>query len=377
MRYLIYFSIITVFFSCKEGKVGGELKQLEDLTFDSGFNSEKGQIEKFNNQEYYCVADYSKHKQISLHEIDSDLMVSVPLDSVVQLGEKIIAYEVINLDTIMILTKFNSHLYFINQTGAIWKTIDFSPYFKKGSEYELIRSSTAFHVSNGKLIFSLGYSPNNIDSSLFTNITDAEAWTVYHKFSRAAPSFLLVEDVFADSLEVSFELPHFLNRYVADNEMSESDRLFNFYGNFATFISPFTDTAYIINTETFEIDDWVKVASDNTQTSTIPITTQEHVDDGYALYMVYFIGGRIVSFQYDKYRDLFYCIVKHAQKESAEPWSIIVYNADLECLDEFIMDDTKYAPRLFITEAGLLISRLNESDADNFQKNTFTLFNYE
>lgn len=100
IKWIKIFFLLIVLVSCQDNTDDRKLEFIENWTFQTGFFSGNAQIEEFNNTEYVCFGDYNTHKKIALHDLNSTAYHEIDLKNITNLNEKILAFEIINLDTI-------------------------------------------------------------------------------------------------------------------------------------------------------------------------------------------------------------------------------------------------------------------------------------
>tara|TARA_R110002050_G_scaffold245367_1_gene382971 strand:- start:39062 stop:40177 length:1116 start_codon:yes stop_codon:yes gene_type:complete len=369
-KLVFYIALIVLALSCSSNSTDvtkkKRLRFIENYSFYSGFQSGNSQIEILNGKEYFCVGDFYSHKKIAVHSLADTSTFFIDLSQITDLGEHVMAYEIINLDSIMILTTVTNRVYFIHQTGAIFHKIDFNE--ELNGVYELRRSSTPFQYNDTSLIFSLGY------HGLNTSFKTDEGIKKYSKERLDAKQILKVDNFNSDPVITHFVIPNIRARFMTPDDLQAEGSGFSFDNKFI-FHSNYSDSIYLIDPITFELDAIAPIKSKYTQAFIQPVGYNE-----YKLVNKNVISnGRIDKVLYDENLELYYCLILHKPRENDWPWSIIVLDNNLKKMDEFLMDGTKYSSFAFITKEGLLISNYYETvnDTDFYLKNTMTLFRYE
>ncbi len=332
------------------------------------------QIENMNQKEYLCIGDYHTQKKLAIHSIeDQDSTILVPLNKITELGEKILAYEVHSLDTIMILPHHSNILYFINRDGEIWKDVDLNPYLEKEGYYELNRSSTPFQFNDSTLIFSLEYSSKNLP------LNEREDLNYYYQGKYAAPSLFKIENIFGDTLSCTFGLRELYNNFADNQSVCIEGNLFTFLENKIIFNSAYSDSLYVIDSQTLEIEKKVEIQSKFSGLSIQPISIDDLQSSPEKLNSNFQSNGQIRDIIYDKKQNQYSVIVNHKPDTEEYPWSILTLTDNFQKLNEIKMDDSKYYSKVWSSKKGLIVSNYFETlkDHDHFSKNTFTLFQHE
>lgn len=370
---MVLFAVAFIF-ACQSGHENKEQLTWEmNLEFYSGFNSGNSQIEQFNGEEYVCFSDFTTNKETVLHNLNKDETYHIDLSNIAQTGEKISAVEVMNLDTILVLTAYTNRLFMINQYGTIWNRIDFNPYLIKEGRFELLRSETPFQYNDTSLIFGLSYAGSS-------NENEATDYVSFYQEKYAAPKLFKVDNIFNDSLETHFGLFNLYNNFTNKNYRALEGSGFSFLEDHLIFKSAYSDTIYQIDPILLTITNKVQIKSDFGRIYLDPVSIEESLINSQAINENFSSYGQIRSVHYDSVKELFFLMMAHKPEDKEDyPWSIIVMDKAFNQLNEIKMDDKKYAHYGELTSKGLLISNYYETlnDSNHFSKNTYALFNYE
>ncbi len=90
-------------------------------------------------------------------------------------------------------------------------------------------------------------------------------------------------------------------------------------------------------------------------------------------------NGQIRSVKYDNDEKVYLVFVSHKPKELKTSWSVIILDSNFNKIDEYLMDDSKYAYYGLISSKGLLVSNYYETlrDIVAYDKNTYALYDFE
>lgn len=349
------------------------MKFIENLSFNTGFLSGNVQVEKINNDEYICFGDYRTYKKIVIHSMNSDKTHTIDLSQITSLGEKIMAYEIINLDTVIVLCYHTNNLYFINQSGTIWEQLNLNPYIEQYGSYELMRSSTPFQYNDTSLIFSLSYVDPNLQSS------DVENLSGYINKTNTKPKLFKIDNIFSDTLVVSIGADNLYSQFTPKDHIAAEGNQFEFSENGIIFNSSYTDTLYKIDPYNFKIIARKKIVSDYSNLFIQTVSVSKFTENSGIINENFKSDGQIREVIWDEKKQVYYCFTSHKVIDEKTPMSIIILDAELNKVDEFKFDENKYQFAGLLTSKGLLISNYNETlnDVDHFQKNTYSLFSYE
>ena len=364
-------SITLLFYACSSSiQKKDSIEKIEEIPFHSGFISGNVQIELFNNEEYICFGDYKTHKKIAMHGLQSQKKHLVDLSKVIKSGEKILAYEVVNLDTIFVLPYYSNKLYCINREGTIWKEVDLNPYLGGKDKYELQRSSTPFLYDKSTFIFSLDYVPQkNKGDNHFTTL-------MAHR--HASPMLFKVENIFSEKPKTSFGLDSLYTHFMSNIHVNIEGNRFSFLNNRIFFQSAYSDSLYVINSKSMLVKKKIKILSRFSELRIKPLSIDEFLRKSRTINDNFKSNGQMVRFIYNKEKDLYYVFAKHKNKGSETPWSIIILNSDFQKIGEQRIDHKIYNPFGIMTEKGLLIQHKTNStqNLNNYEKNIYTLFKH-
>ena len=376
MSRYIYLFFLLPFLSCEpNSSYQDSLKFIKNQAFPNGYRTGNSQIVHYDNEEHICFGDYYTHKKIAIHTLEPNTshIEFVNLQPITDRHEKIQAYEVINLDTILVLPYYSNILYLINQKGVIWKTINLNPYLKEKGSFELLTCAAPFQFNDTTLIFSLDYSPYNLPVEDFNDLYK------YRIASDKAPTLFKIDNIFSDSLSVQFGLYNFYNNFLPQDCIKAEGRIFTFTEDKILFNSAYSDSIYIINPSTLELEKTIVVQSDYSDLMVEGVKIEDHLQNPDLINNNFKSNGQIRRILFDIDQNLYYVITCHKPTEELFPWSIIVLDNEFKKITEIVMDHTKYNANMQICSDGLLISNYYETlnDSDHFEKNSFALFRYE
>lgn len=388
LRFVNFAIILIVFIglSCSEHKPttnnntcesvkGSRLSLNGNLTFQSGFNSGNAQIEKFNSEEFICFANFQTDKEIAIHGLTSNIEYHIPLDEVLLTGNKIQAFEIINLDTIIVLSQYSSKVFFINSEGTIWKYIDFEPYLKTMGDFEIWRGNTPFMFNDSSALFPILSKPMSS-----VGIDKYQSYEYYYGKAYAEPSLVFVPNIYSDSLSFTIGLKGLYDNFTDSNRLAIEGRNFTYINNQILFFSQYSDTLYQINPQTLALESKIKISSKFSELYITPIEIQEYLDDSSLLNKNFKSNGMISDVLYSPANKVYLVIAKHKFDSSKNrPWSIIFYDENFSLVDEVLMDNSRFYNQVYMTSNGILISNYYEAikSPNHFNENSFAVFKYK
>ncbi len=355
-----------------------QLNPIQEIEIRAGFNVQSGSIFLNSDKEYLMISDFQTHKKIVFFELESqEVDLEVQLDSVWHYGGNIESVDVINLDSILVLTQYSNHLYCINRKGEIWKKIDLNLSLRRTGYFELTAGWNPFLVNSNTLLFKANYSIKNDAINQYQ-----DKLFKFQKDANNSPYFFKVENLFEDEFTGSFGADSFYSYFIDTNDIAVEGGRYITNEEHVFLSSIFVDTVYQYDQKTLRIINKHKIQSDYTSIGYKPgivdqfyKNNQYHNDLGQT-------KGSISKMMYDLSLGLYYFVVVHTipidtpREKRIRPWSILIYDKNLNKLDELKVDEKKYSPYIIPTKNGLLISNYptKKNEKDIFKKTTFQHF---
>lgn len=385
-KFIVIFVGLLIFSCAEDTELVPEqtLVFKRDVTFKSGFKS--GFLQKpvnIDGENYFCAQDYVTNKKIKLFSLTSDKIHEINFKPIIiNENQNVATVEIINLDTILVLTVYTNLIYMINSKGEIWKKIDLNPYFKKfySPKYKFeTKSYSEFLTDKGELIFRL------------TPYLQQEGAFDFEKHylelnSDSLPLFFKVKDIFADSLNTRFGCYEFYKSFTKIDE---------FYGEFALYAfcnkkiivgSNYSDSLYIVNTNTLEVEKKVQLTSKFTKIGTKPPTLKQMKASSATSHIkIQRDAARFRNIIYLDSLNLYFCSLVHQTTADTidydnKPSSILVLDSNFTIIDEIQLDKSKYLSYAAFN-SGNDIYVINypqvKNDDDFFKKYSFSIFRYE
>lgn len=366
---LIFLLFISLFlFSCEHQNA--KMDRIGERDFYSGFKSSQAQIETIDGKEYICFADYQTHNKIVIHELNKpENIFEIPLN-VLDTMDNVFAFEVINLNKVLLLSLRKNKIYQLDRSGSLVKVIQL-PHFHDENEFELERSSEGFAVNDTTMIFSITLLfPENIDS---LDIEDDEKWKLYYEKKHNFHKWLKVENIFSDSLKIELMGSGFYNRIFPEHAVSVPVEKLAVYEDKMLYCTSFSDSVYVLSDNNIQS---FKVNSKYTSTR-VPYT---FVGDNPAdLNENFKRGGQIIRFLWDERNNTYIVYLSHpasGEGRGNRNFSILFFDDNFNLIEEYKMDETRNDWNLFITQEGYLISSeyRDQTKQKYFEVNQYDLY---
>lgn len=259
-KIILYFIFLISLIGCQQASKYEEnsiiLKNKQRHIYQTGFKSELRSY-KFNNQEYIAYDDFVTYKKIVLHGVNSNDKIEIPVNEVLKRDNKILTYDIINLDSILIMSGYTNHLYLINQLGEIKKMIDFNPILEKfyNSNYSLELTGFKEHFLFNDTTLICALTP-------FLEVENFE-WEIYYEqiYNDSLPYFIKIDNIFKDSLIYKFGLYDFYQNFSEKSEFTGELNTWSFANDNIIVVSLFSDTLYLVDKDLLTINKKVPIQS--------------------------------------------------------------------------------------------------------------------
>lgn len=383
IRSFLYFSLGLLFLSCNQKAVDEkyssfELILMKEQVFNTGFEARKSVDRTYviDNEEFVGFENAQTYKKIVFHSLTTAKKYEIPVDEVLKKGEKILHYDVINLDTIILISAYTNNMYFINSEGFIWGTLDINsvvPSFdQERYTFEVGGIDRPFLYNDSSMILNIvpriknPFSPFSF-KSYFSEIN-----------KDTLPYLLKVNNIFSDSIDSKFGLYNFYHRFSTVNDYPYGRNRLSYGNNKLLIKEDFSDSLYVVNPITLTVEKAVLIESDFITTPIkVPMLTLKEVDNGYN------VGKRILEFPYlsqnicfsEKFQKYFFSI----QSPNNDFFVICVYNTSFIKTDEIKLSKAEYGAFKCLTiKSEIVVSDYKKySDrADFFEINSLSLFDY-
>ncbi len=315
----------------------------------------------FGTEEAFGFAEFTTAKKISVFNESRRLLYTVKVDSAMKTtNSKFCTMDFVSMDSILLLSPYRNKVSVINAEGQMVYHKDYSYLFDAG--YEIWPT---VHIERNQLLASISYLTPPHEDNL-------DSYTVL-KNQKLAKKILIDTSFFTHAKPV-LAVDSFYNRFAKSDEMTmEGDYYEPGKDGAIICYSGYSDTLYIYGRDGV-LSRMIPVKSRLKNIKMKPITLEMDEKDGSLLNKNFIQSAFISELLYDKYRDLYYCIIRHKKQGDILPYNILIFDGDFNPLDEITIDTQKYANRYFVTKQGLW---LNYSSGTNMRKQYFSIFRYE
>ena len=132
---LIVLSALIVFQSCNENKIESFTEEskfnlVDSICIDPNFGVSSLSAFELDGEEYFSVANFKTQKEIRIFN-SKGLVQAVSLKGFSIFNDTPLAYEVLNLDTILIILNQDPRIFYVDSKGVIFKVISFEEEYKE------------------------------------------------------------------------------------------------------------------------------------------------------------------------------------------------------------------------------------------------------
>ena len=207
-----------------------------------------------------------------------------------------------------------------------------------------------------------------------------------YNYANEAPHFFRFTNIFSDSIKADSGLPGYTTKYLCGSDsmalgafqyLLTEDVLIRF--------SEHSDRFHQVSSKLLEVTDTVSARSKYSSVGCKPLLVEFKNFESGAIVETGQTQGCMMQMVYDRYRNLYYLSIKHDVRKRKDledvrdgrgPWSLMVYNSELELLDEILMPEQIYAPEnLVVCKQGLLVgTNRREYETYEYDKAKYELF---
>jgi hypothetical protein len=325
-----------------------------------------------NGQDAIAFFNYETYKSMDVFTMEGKAIKSIPLKELKTLERHIDDICALNCDSFIALGQYNNNIHLFNSEGKILRDAHVNDSFPHDTRCRSELWSSiydGFIQNDSTLVFrSMAYDMVDKDKTL----TQYQYTCDYDSITRLRPYFAAVKFPFSAHPAFHYTLPSFYDRILTKDMTSGELPLYTITPKNLLLFSWHSDSVFVINKNTYEIDKAFKVQSSYTKIGT-PISLK----DDYRINDFLQTNGSIERAFYDPYRDLYYVTVRHSipfntppdQRRHDRKWSFLVYDKNFKQLNEINMETQYCYGEILITREGVLIG------IDDYEKpNTPTQF---
>ncbi len=323
-------------------------------------------INKADGEEYIYFSEPSTKKVLDILTLDGELKWHISLAALNSLNERVEGFQVLSPDSILVVSMYTNHLYCFNSKGEVWKHIDLNPLLEKlgGGKHEVFVPSYGGHFYKNDALLFLGTSSIELENEPSWEQIDIIRST--YNIANKSPQCFQFSNIFSDSIKVRSGLTAYTTKYLCGKDsmalgafqyLLAKDKLIRY--------SEHSNQFHLVSNSTLEVVDTVFARSEHTSVGCTPLLVELKNFESGAIVETRQTQGCMVQMVHDHYRNLYYLSVKHDVRNRKDlddvrdgrgPWSLMIYNSDLELLNEILMPEQTYAPEnLIVCKQGLLI----------------------
>lgn len=348
MKYLIILSLIVSLISCndnsREESKEASFNLERKYNFNTGFRDFNGKIVRMEDGLFMSFMNFPTHKKIALHALDdSTHKIEIDLSGIEKRGEKVMDYEVISKDTIIVLTWYTNKVFFLNEKGEIWreKTVKNLTMEDKGRElyFELTTLFNPLMLNDSTLI--CGIEPYMDTDQQHKNQDAGYATSQLEMNTINAPRLLKINNIFADSLTLTFGLDDYYQRFLKNSEDRREMFQYNLINGQIICFSRYSDSLYIYD-KGLRFKKSVKIKSEIVSTIGMKPLQLKEVEKNINLVSEMYLSTAIITgvhFIADK--DCYLVNITHEKNEEGKSdWSSVVLDSDFNRIDEISFSTT-------------------------------------
>ena len=202
MKNLLLLLIVSLtLFSCGENKIlklenNNVLEIVDSISIDPMFGVSSNTAFDLNGESYFSVANFKTQKEVRIYNSSGELVKTFDLTPFMDFPESIMAYEVLDLNQILVLIYRDYRVYFLNDKGRITKSISFKKKLDELGGISVIRNlSPSFLLPNSnKIYLSL------VKYANFSKIASStkEVALEENKKNYLTPRIIYIEDIQSD-----------------------------------------------------------------------------------------------------------------------------------------------------------------------------------
>jgi hypothetical protein len=323
-------------------------------------------VSKADGIEYIYFAEPLTKRVLDILTLDGELKWHVPLNALKSLNEKVEGIQILSPDSILVLSMYTNHLYCFNSKGEVWKYIDLNPLLEElgGGEHEVFVPSFGGNFYKNDTLLFLGTSRMEFEKQ-----PSWEAIDVVRKefnFANSAPHFFRFVNVFSNRMQADAGLVGYTAKYLCGSDsMALGAFQYLWTKNDLIRYSEHSNQFHSVSTSSLEVVETISARSQYSSVGCEPLLVEFKNFESGAIVETRQTQGCMVQMVHDHYRNLYYLSVKHDVRNRKDlddvrdgrgPWSLMVYNSDLELMNEILMPEQTYAPEnLIVCKQGLLI----------------------
>jgi len=374
ISFILFFG---TFLSCKNKK-HVKFTAVKEYVFKTDFTYNRSKViySKELKKEIIYFADITTKKKISFFNFNGLKLYETPLNHIYNCGQEIGSFEVLNKDSIVVLSLYSDIVFLLNKNGVCKKTIYLDSLIcdvhKNSNEYYNIN-----YIGNNRFLFAaswLGSDTIKIPQNTF------QYYEYFFRNLTIRPKLVSLDIFNPDKTNFNWGFDSAYFKISKDNKLNlffENDK-YEITDKNIFFYSWYSNKIYKLNRGTQKLEKEIIIQQAGEEIGVKP----KHISKENQNYIFDSINiglqteASIIKVVFDKYRNLFYVIIAHKHdikfKGKDRLYTIIVYDKDFEKIDEITLDKEKYSSSiLYVCKQGILIltksKKIEDHDKPKFQ----------
>lgn len=355
------------------------IKNLEYETgFDYNYKNAKVFYSQELNRELIYFADIVTQKKISFFDLNGKKLYDIPLNYVTNNGYDIDSYEVLNKDSVAVLTLYNNIVFLLNKKGDCLKTVYLDSLIKDKNKNRFEYYSIKYKNKNNFVLAAnwLGSDTSKIPQNSYAHLE------YFYRNLPLQPKLVSLNIFNSNQHNVLWGLDSAYSKITKNNELNifvETNKFLSTEKNIF-FYSWYSNKIFQINKENLQLEKKITIDANGQNIGVVPKylnqKNQNYIFDSVSIGLQ--SQASISNVIFDKYRNFFYVIIanKHdiKYKGKGRNYSILVYDKNFEKINEVYLDKELYLPSLlFPCKEGVLIG-IDSKTNDNHSYAKFKLF---
>lgn len=343
-------------------------------------------INKADGIEYIYFSEPETKRVLDILTLDGEVKWHVPLNALKSLNEKVEGIQVLSPDSIVVVSMYTNHLYCFNSKGEVWKYVDLNPLLEKlgGGSHELFAPSFGGHYYKNDTLLFLGTSRKEFKKE--PTWEEIDLIRKSYNYANEASQFFRFANIFSDNIQIDSGLDGYTAKYLCGaDSMALGAFQYLFKKGALIRFSEHSSQFHKVDTRTLQVTDTISAISQHSEVGCEPLSVDFKNFESGAIVETRETQGCMVQMVHDRYQNLYYLSVKHDVRNRKDlddvragrgPWSLMVYNSNLELVNEILMPEQTYAPEnLLVCKQGLLIStNRREYETYEYDKAKYELF---
>lgn len=348
------------------------LTEVRKIVLDPGFVAGQSTFKTFKEHEYICFYDYNTEKKIWLYDLASETTHNIDLSMVNRLGFQISGFELLGLDTILVLTKYTNKLLFLNRQGTIWKYLDLGQFTKGNFYFEANANTSPFMQNDTTALIP-------ISPQVDPNISEHVDYLEFSLKKRTSPHLLEISNIYEDPITYRLGGENTYYEFTNPGDIIAESPNFRYLNGDLFFFSNFSNKIYTLNRNSLETEG-AKAIESLFGKIKVEAPNQEKLRINPNFFTEAFLKNPTIhDLDFLPVKKEYWITIRGGKKDQkATPWSIIVADSSFQKAQEFRMDPEIYYHNIHVWSGGVLIEhRTGSNDSSHSTKRTLTHFRYE